>query len=116
MSKIKIPTSFKLGPHTYKIIINDKLHSKDGYLGRHRGLSRTIELMPKEESDQLDYADTEYTQTYVHELVHGILTIMGEGDLNGSEKFVDLFATFLTQAFETSEYADEWYIRKKSCD
>lgn len=46
-------------------------------------------------------SDVEKQQTFCHELVHAILDRMGEHDLNGNEKFVDVFGSLLHQAWSS---------------
>ena len=43
-------------------------------------------------------------QTFCHELVHWILHQMGEGELGGNEKFVDVFGSLLHQALSTATF------------
>lgn len=100
--KIEIPKTFKLGPHTYRVLQEEALQAKEGLLGRYIEVERLIKLQSK--IDSLNRPDSDYQLTFNHELVHGILDIMGEKELCGNEKFVDLFANFLTQAQETAEY------------
>lgn len=46
-----------------------------------------------------DFAGRHLTeQTFYHELVHWILFVMGENELKGNERFVDLFSHFIYQA------------------
>jgi hypothetical protein len=42
--------------------------------------------------------------TFLHELTHFILNAMGESELRGNEKFVDVFSGLLHQALVTMEY------------
>ena len=38
--------------------------------------------------------------TFVHEVVHGILDTMGETELSGNDKFVSTFSSFLVDVIE----------------
>lgn len=40
-------------------------------------------------------------QTFWHEFIHSILSIMGKEDLNNDESFVNTFASFLSGAIDT---------------
>ena len=42
-------------------------------------------------------------QTYCHEIVHGILYIMGKEELSKDEPFVDLFGHLLYQVLKTAK-------------
>ena len=48
-------------------------------------------------------SDTSKLNTFFHELTHSILRTMGEYELNDNEKFVNCFASFLTEAIRTME-------------
>jgi len=51
-------------------------------------------------------------QTFIHELVHWILFMMGEHKLRNNEKFVDLFAHFLYQYEQTKEFSSDKKVRE----
>lgn len=44
---------------------------------------------------------------YLHELVHAIMHAMGEVELYGNEKFVDLTAGLIHQALTSATYGDD---------
>lgn len=45
--------------------------------------------------------------TYYHELTHAILDTMGETKLSQNEKFVNCFASFLTEAMQNAYFMEE---------
>lgn len=99
---LKIPKSFKMGPHTYRIKIEESLQAKENLLGQHISSQKLIRLQKKIKS--LNRPDSDYYHTFMHEVVHAILDTMQEDDLCHNEKFVDLFSAFLTQMLTTMEY------------
>ena len=58
----------------------------------------------KEIALDMSYPSSNVEQTYLHELTHMILAHMGEDELTGNEKFVNLFSELLYQAIETAKY------------
>jgi|SRR5882762_7231036 len=47
-------------------------------------------------------------QTFCHELVHSIFNFLGETELDGNEKLVELIGQALHQAFSTMTYEEEY--------
>ena len=45
-------------------------------------------------------SESSKVNTFIHEVVHGILDTMGETDLSGNEKFVSTFASLMVDIIE----------------
>ena len=103
MSKIQIPTSFKLGPHEIKISYEKHMHGKKGLAGSCNSYYNTITLQGLGNGAPISQQE----QTFYHEKVHLILDIMERDELCKDENFVNLFATFLLQTDKTSEHSNE---------
>lgn len=90
----KFPKFFALGGLGYPVdlvaeVNNDSTLNGMAYLDKHR-----VEVLKTLDPDRKG-------QVFCHELTHSILGAMGETELNANEKFVDLFGTFLYQAWKT---------------
>lgn len=95
---MRIPTFFYLFGSRYTVTINDDLLEVDGLEGRHSYRLKQIELNKVSKTHCADAQE----HAFFHELVHAILTQMSEGDLNGNEKFVDIFSGLLHQAITSA--------------
>lgn len=90
-----IPKSFKLMGHTITVkIVPEKDWADDETVGFWNSQNLTISVL-----GGLNEGRTQ--QIFCHELVHAILHSMAEDDLNGNEKFVDVFGSLLQQAWST---------------
>ena len=47
-----------------------------------------------------EQSETSITNTFIHEVVHGVLVTMGETELNENERFVCTFASLVVDAIE----------------
>ena len=45
-------------------------------------------------------SESSKVNTFIHEVVHGILDIMGENEMSENEKFVSTFSSFLVDVIE----------------
>lgn len=45
-------------------------------------------------------SESSKVNTFIHEVVHGILDTMGENELSGNEKFVSTFSSFMVDVIE----------------
>ena len=86
----------------YKIIEKECIES--GNSGRCLGLitydEGTIEIR---KGQQPDY----YNQTLIHEVVHGMLVMIGRNDLSEDETFVQTLALAISQTFDLKEIINE---------
>ena len=105
MNELKIPQSFQLMGHNFKVEWDNKLFF---YGNQDLGLCdfncNRIVIQPNTDSVPRERSQIEHT--YLHEMVHAILSTMGEQGLSDNEVFVDTFAGLLHQALQTSKYDD----------
>ena len=90
-----IPTTFKLGGIEVSVVKNDALISDHGFIGLCHYTEQQIVFDPSVSPDIAE-------QSFIHELVHWILYVMGEEELRKNEKFVEVFAQFLYQYIQTN--------------
>ena|SRR5688572_1735757 len=96
-----IPKSFKLMGHTVSVkLVPAKDWSDDDTVGFWNSENNTISVIA-------DLDETRIQQVFCHELVHAILSNMAEEELNGNEKFVDVFGSLLHQAWSSCEGASK---------
>lgn len=96
-----IPKSFQLGGHTIDVNYRDDLISDQSALGRAKFIESLIEIQTMCEGVKI--SKSMQKQTFVHELVHHILYIMGS-DLYADEKHTDSFSQYLYQYLESARY------------
>ena len=102
-----IPTSVRLGGKTITVSERDTLHQRDNAYGMYSPSADEITLQSNGCTWVMSKATKE--QSFCHELVHAILGVMNEDTLDGNERFVDVFGTFLHQALSTSKYSPEQF-------
>ena len=94
----KIPNKYTVGGQdvTIEYVESDGEYygSYTHYMGRLR-ICKKVGATPQ--------SDTSKLNTFFHELTRSILRTMGEYELNDNEKFVNCFASFLTEAIRTME-------------
>ncbi len=93
-----IPKKFNIGPYTYSVNFEDEVFiegDEQSVYGTH--LQDTEQITIGKKMNNIILSDKIKLQVFYHELVHAILKAMGEYELNGSERFVEGFSTFLTQ-------------------
>lgn len=97
----EIPGEFQLIGHKIKVFWDDHLMANQQSLGVCHFDENKIFLQTA--ISELNIAEEVVKQTFLHEVVHFMLHLMGEEKLNEDEKFVDLFAQlnyqFLIQLF-----------------
>ncbi len=90
--KNKIPYQFELCGLTIKIEWSDKMLVNEDYVGLAKYSENKIVI---QKNNSGVYRSTDNMQiTYLHELIHWILYMMGENELRNNEKFVDLRGTY----------------------
>ena len=92
-----IPTSFWLGGLKIDVVFDESLIKSKNIIGEARYCKQQILLDPSMAPLQM------LEQSFMHELVHWIFYMMGEDEMRGNEKLVDLFAHFLYQAKMTEQ-------------
>ena len=91
---MNIPSQFDLMGRTFKVNASPKLGID--YHGLCSPDTNEIHI-----SKDIPY--TKMESVFFHELVHAILSLMGECELYGNEKFVETFGGLLHQAMSTSK-------------
>jgi ketopantoate reductase len=99
---MNIPKKFKLMGSTFTVEYNDDMCKGAEAFGLASYDTNKIYLSTKVNNDPINQDQIEHT--FLHEVVHHILHIMGKEKLNSNEKFVDMLAGFLHQLLTTSEY------------
>lgn len=94
---MKVPTKFNLLYKTITVDFSDTLLDREDCMGVAHYMLNKIQLQSGMSKD-----DTEVT--FIHELIHYVLQVMGEKELNNNEKFVELFGFLLYQALSSAEY------------
>lgn len=85
-------------PH--QIIEKDYLEGNGFLLGEIEYRSCTIS-MRKDQTPEM------YRQTLIHEMVHGMLVMIGRNDLSEDETFVQTLALAISQTFDLKEEKEE---------
>ena len=93
---MKIPRTFKLLNTTFTVKLDDKTFRSFGKMGLCNIYDLVITLARDQHLDMME-------STFLHEVVHAILEVMGETEKSEDEKFVNLFAGLLHQALTTAE-------------
>ena len=102
MNEIKIPKSVMLFGQRYQVEYNEKLHHSDSARGMAYHRTQKIELLP--DTPTFPVSRQQMEVTFLHELLHICLNEMSECELRDNEKFVDILANLLHQAFSQAEY------------
>lgn len=85
----------------YEIIDKDYIESDDGRcVGRITYDECIIEMRKGQHPDY-------YNQSLVHEVVHGMLVMIGRNDLSNDETFVQTLALAISQTFDLKEEENE---------
>ena len=93
---MKIPSKIRIGGQD--IVIEMPEHLPDNKLGDICVAGGKIRIAKKFSDDE--QSETSMTNTFVHEVVHGVLVTMGENKLSSDEKFVTTFASLLVDVIE----------------
>lgn len=101
-----IPRSFNLGGTKVKVEVVDRLSGN--MLGTCSTSQSVIQIAKQYMIDNecREQSSQSITNTFYHELVHGILQMMAEFELDENEKFVQNFANLLCEAMKSAEYND----------
>ena len=98
-----IPKQFKLGADTISVRVSNNMELiNKNLLGKY---DRDLCIIDLTNTNNLGspYPEDTIMNTFYHEKVHSILSLMGH-ELNNNEEFIDLFARLLRQTDITSEY------------
>lgn len=94
--EIKIPKSFQLMGHTYKVKLVKKVDSEDS-CGEVNNDTKIIKLKKSNKA----YSQEMVEETFWHELIHAILDEAEYGELSKDEKLVERLGRLLHQALKT---------------
>ena len=93
---MKIPNKIRIVGQDINISIKDRLVNEK--LGTMCLASGELEIAEKfYDSKQ---SESSKINTFIHEVVHGVLDIMGENKLSSDEKFVSPFASLIVDVIE----------------
>ena len=91
-----IPDKIRIGGQDIRIVNEDRLDdNKLGTICVAEGVLRIADNF-----NNLKQCESSKINTFVHEIVHGILDTMGESELSGNEKFVCAFSSLLIDTIE----------------
>lgn len=100
-----IPDKIRIGGQDVNIIKEDRLDdNKLGTICVAEGVLRIADNF-----NNLKQCESSKINTFVHEIVHGILDTMGESELSGNEKFVSTFSSLLIDPIEEIINANNEY-------
>lgn len=103
MSYSKIPDRYQVGGT--EIEVRNVERCENNSIGRTYLCSGFVEIADVYDKDKKQ-SDSSKVNTFYHELTHTILGTMGEFELNDNEKFVNTFASFLTEAMKDAYFLD----------
>lgn len=93
---MKIPSKIRIGGQDINMCIVDRIEGeKLGQICVAEG-----KMLIADNFSTNKQSDTSKVNTFVHEVVHGILDTMGETELSGNEKFVSTFSSFMVDVIE----------------
>lgn len=98
---IPYPKQIKVGGQ--RIEVREVERCDNNSVGEANACGGFIEIAHKFNKDDVQSHDSKVNSFY-HEMVHVILTNMGETELNDNEKFVCSFAGFLTEAMAEAKF------------
>lgn len=101
---IPYPKEIKVGGQRVEVRDVERCNSNNA--GEACTCGEWIEIADKFDKDEKQSSDSK-VNTFYHEMIHVILTNMGESELNGNEKFVCSFAGFLTEAMSDAKFIDK---------
>ena len=93
---MKIPSKIRIGGQDINVCIVERIEDeKLGQICLAEG-----KLLIADNFSTRKQSDTSKANTFVHEVVHGILDTMCETELSGNEKFVSTFSSFMVDVVE----------------
>lgn len=101
---IPYPKQIKVGGQ--RVEVRDVERCSSNNVGEACTCGGFIEIADKFDKDEKQSSDSK-VNTFYHEMIHVILTNMGESELNANEKFVCSFAGFLTEAMADAKFIDK---------
>lgn len=93
---MKIPSKIRIGGQDIEVCVVERIEDeKLGQICLAEG-----KLLIANNFSTSKQCDSSKANTFVHEVVHGILDTMGETELSGNEKFVSTFSSFMVDVVE----------------
>ena len=93
---MKIPSKIRIGGQDIEVCVVERIEDeKLGQICLAEG-----KMLIADNFSTKKQSDTSKANTFVHEVVHGILDIMYENELSGNEKFVSTFSSFMVDVVE----------------
>lgn len=93
---MKIPSKIRIGGQDIEVCSVERIEDeKLGQICVAEG-----KLLIADNFSTSKQCESSKAQTFVHEVVHGILDTMGENKLSCNEKFVNTFASFMVEVIE----------------
>ena len=93
---MKIPDKIRIGGQEIRVVKEERLDdNKLGTICVAEGVLRIADNF-----NNLKQCESSKINTFIHEVVHGILDTMGESELSGNEKFVCTFSSLLIDTIE----------------
>lgn len=106
-----IPDKIRIGGQDVNIIKEDRLDdNRLGTICMAEGVLRIADNF-----SNLKQCESSKINTFIHEIVHGILDTMGESELSGNEKFVSTFSSLLIDPIEKIINANNEYTATMVC-
>jgi len=99
---MNIPTSFELFGQTITVEYRRTLHKTHKAVGL--WIPGKNKIVLQQRTKTYDITDETIEQTFLHELTHALLTILGYEDLSNNEKLVDLIGNGLHQVIKSVKY------------
>lgn len=93
---MKIPSKIRIGGQDIEVCIVDHIEEeKLGQICMAEG-----KLLIADNFSTRKQSESSKANTFIHEVVHGILDTMGENELSGNEKYVSTFSSFMVDVIE----------------
>ena len=93
---MKIPSKIRIGGQDIDVCIVERIdEEKLGQICMAEG-----KMLIADNFSTKKQSETSKVNTFIHEVVHGILDTMGETELSGNEKFVSTFSSFMVDVVE----------------
>ena len=93
---MKIPNKIRIGGQDITIKNKDRL--EDDYLGSICVAEGVLQIA--DNFRNCKQSDSSKVNTFIHEVVHGVVRTMGESELSENEKFVCAFSSLLVDPIE----------------
>ena len=106
-----IPDKIRIGGQEISVVKEERLDdNKLGTICVAEGVLRIADNF-----NNLKQCESSKINTFIHEIVHGILDTMGESELSGNEKFVCTFSSLLIDTIEEIINANNEYTATMVC-